>query len=85
MFVMNCNVDAGEKLKYPEQKEKNSKKKNKKFRRNEESEETSISEGLSNNPNDLYNPVKCIECNTLVAVYDTDEVYHFFNVLASYS
>lgn len=31
-----------------------------------------------------YYPVKCTVCNTQVAVYDSDEVYHFFNVLASY-
>lgn len=33
---------------------------------------------------DAYNPVRCSVCNTEVAVYDTDEIYHFFNVLASY-
>jgi len=32
---------------------------------------------------DLYNPVKCRECGTEVAVYDKDEVYHFFNVFPS--
>ncbi|XP_054714569.1 E2F-associated phosphoprotein-like [Uloborus diversus] len=31
-----------------------------------------------------YNPVVCSICNTEVAVYDSEEVYHFFNVLASY-
>lgn len=33
---------------------------------------------------DIYNPVRCSVCNTEVGVYDTDEIYHFFNVLASY-
>ncbi|KFM63818.1 E2F-associated phosphoprotein, partial [Stegodyphus mimosarum] len=33
---------------------------------------------------DIYNPVQCSVCNTEVAVYDKDELYHFFNVLASY-
>jgi hypothetical protein len=28
--------------------------------------------------------VRCTECNTVVGVYDTEEVYHFFNVLASH-
>ncbi|XP_015918514.1 E2F-associated phosphoprotein [Parasteatoda tepidariorum] len=35
-------------------------------------------------PSDVYNPVKCSICNTEVAVYDTEEIYHFFNVIASY-
>ena len=34
---------------------------------------------------DIYHPVKCDVCNTEVGVYDRDEVYHFFNVLASYA
>ncbi|OWF56843.1 E2F-associated phosphoprotein-like [Mizuhopecten yessoensis] len=34
---------------------------------------------------DIFNPVRCTECNTVVGVYDQDEVYHFFNVLASYT
>lgn len=33
---------------------------------------------------DLYHPVMCKICNTKVAVYDSDEVYHFFNVVTSY-
>ena len=33
---------------------------------------------------DNYYPVFCDQCNTQVAVYDTNEVYHFFSVLASY-
>ncbi|XP_076320704.1 E2F-associated phosphoprotein-like [Tachypleus tridentatus] len=33
---------------------------------------------------DIYHPVKCFVCNTEVAVIDKEEVYHFFNVLASY-
>ncbi|KAK2706029.1 hypothetical protein QYM36_016152 [Artemia franciscana] len=31
-----------------------------------------------------YHPVKCGECGTEVAVYDQDEIYHFFNVISSY-
>jgi hypothetical protein len=30
-----------------------------------------------------YHPVRCTVCSTEVGVYDADEVYHFFNVLAS--
>ena len=34
---------------------------------------------------DVYHPVVCSVCNSEVGVYDKDEVYHFFNVLASYA
>lgn len=33
--------------------------------------------------NEIYHPVRCTECNTEVGVYDKDEIYHFFNILAS--
>lgn len=75
MFVMNCTVDSSQQLKYPEPKSKRKKSKKK-------------AEGEAANqivdPNDLFHPVKCDRCSTQVAVYDTDEIYHFFNVLASY-
>ena len=72
MFVMNCTVDHSQQLKYPKQEHKRGKKKQK----------TEVPQGID--PNDLFNPVKCDRCSTQVAVYDRDEVYHFFNVLASY-
>jgi hypothetical protein len=28
--------------------------------------------------------VKCVVCDTKVGVYDKEEVYHFFNVLATW-
>ena len=34
---------------------------------------------------DVYHPVRCAECKTEVGVFDSDEVYHFYNVLASYA
>lgn len=33
---------------------------------------------------EIFHPVMCTICNTKVAVYDKDEVYHFFNVVTSY-
>lgn len=36
-------------------------------------------------PNMDYHPVVCDNCRTEVAMYDQDEVYHFFNVVASHS
>ena len=73
MFVLNCTVDHSQQLKYPKQEQKRKGKKKK------------SEPGPSGvDPNDLFNPVKCDRCTTQVAVYDRDEVYHFFNVLASY-
>ena len=34
---------------------------------------------------DRYHPVRCQDCNTEIAVMDSDEVFHFFNVLPSAS
>ncbi|KAJ1656596.1 hypothetical protein IWQ61_003859 [Dispira simplex] len=32
---------------------------------------------------DLYHPVQCLICDTHVAYFDRDEVYHFFNTIAT--
>ena len=71
MFVMNCEVDHSQHLKYPKAKNKR-----KKGRKNKN--EPMVDE------NDMFNPVKCNRCSTQVAVYDKDEVYHFFNVISSH-
>ena len=36
-------------------------------------------------PDEYYHPVACDTCRTEVAMYDKDEIYHFFNVVASHS
>nr|XP_033807238.1 E2F-associated phosphoprotein isoform X2 [Geotrypetes seraphini] len=73
MFVMNCAVMKEEVLRYqePQKKKKKHCRKKQKMQSGEEQE--------------IYHPVKCTECATEVAVYDKDEVYHFFNVLASHN
>ena len=74
MFVMNCKEDTSKKLTFPVIKSKSKKKgKNK---QNEFSNEI--------DPDEVFNPVKCNQCSTQVAMYDSEEVYHFFNVLASH-
>ncbi|XP_062431916.1 E2F-associated phosphoprotein [Rhea pennata] len=76
MFVMNCSVNKEEILKY----KKKLQKRNKKMRHSKET--TSV---LSNQEEEeIYHPVMCTECSTEVAVMDKDEVFHFFNVLASH-
>lgn len=70
MFVKNCEVDRKETLRcLPSRSSMR--------RRN-------LPEGMSN-PRDIFNPVRCQVCRTEVAVYDCEEVYHFFNVIASFS
>ena len=71
MFVMNCRVDTTQKLKYSLSKSARKKSKLKKKEEEDEGED--------------YNPVKCETCGTEVAVYDKDEIYHFFNVIPSHA
>jgi hypothetical protein len=41
------------------------------------------SEVLQSKESEIYHPVECAECGCNVAVYDAEEVFHFFNVLAT--
>lgn len=74
--MMNCVVNKEEILKYRKKVKKSKKMKHSKeicsIQSNQEEEE-------------VYHPVLCTECSTEVAVTDKDEVFHFFNVLASHS
>ncbi|XP_074765966.1 E2F-associated phosphoprotein [Athene noctua] len=76
MFVMNCIVKKEEILKY----RKKLKKRSKKMKHSKETTSTQSNE----EEEEVYHPVLCTECSTEVAVMDKDEVFHFFNVLASH-
>uniref|UniRef100_H3CAY8 E2f-associated phosphoprotein n=1 Tax=Tetraodon nigroviridis TaxID=99883 RepID=H3CAY8_TETNG len=83
MFVMNCTVTADQVLRY--QRQPDSKQRKRKKRK----VETPPDQAAGPTPagmdaDELYHPVRCSECSTEVAVFDKDEVYHFFNVLASH-
>lgn len=83
MFVMNCTVKADEVLRYQTQSDR--KQRNRKRRK----VETTPDQAAGPTPagmdaDELYHPVCCSECSTEVAVFDKEEVYHFFNVLASH-
>ncbi|XP_073410321.1 E2F-associated phosphoprotein [Dendrobates tinctorius] len=80
MFVMNCIVNKEEVLKFPEQPIKNRRRERKKRK----AASTVSAMETQSKEVDMYHPVKCSECSTEVAVYDKEEVYHFFNVLASH-
>lgn len=92
MFVMNCTVNKEEVLRYkaPQKKQKRPRKKRRHEEQTTEAEVTHVpgttdSRLAGMDEDEVYHPVLCTECSTEVAVYDKDEVYHFFNILASYS
>uniref|UniRef100_A0A672K6N7 E2F-associated phosphoprotein-like n=2 Tax=Sinocyclocheilus grahami TaxID=75366 RepID=A0A672K6N7_SINGR len=94
MFVMNCTVNKEEVLCYKTANKRKQNRHRKKARRESTSTSTEAemesSAGLTDarlagmDEEEIYHPVKCTECSTEVAVYDKDEVYHFFNILASH-
>lgn len=86
MFVMNCTVKREEVLRYKTEQQK--KQRNRKRRRGQKAE-TAAGEAPEPSPagmdaDEVYHPVQCSECSTEVAVFDKEEVYHFFNILASH-
>jgi hypothetical protein len=72
MFVLNCKIlEVGQRMpKSPSRKRGNS--------------AVAGSRQPIGNSEDLQ-PVSCSVCDTEVAVIDTDEVYHFYNVLPSFT
>lgn len=69
---MNCEINLEEQLRYPCGKKKG------KWKRGQKQAE------IEDSP-ELFNSVKCVKCSTQVGVYDKDEIYHFFNVVASHT
>lgn len=94
MFVMNCAVNKEEVLRYKSANKRKQSHCRKKARQESTSTfteaERESNAGLTDarlagmDEEELYHPVKCTECSTEVAVFDKDEVYHFFNILASH-
>ena len=88
MFVMNCKVVEDEVLRYEPSKQQNSGKKRKKAQKGKLVQHTKEADNMTSvdsTSSEHYHPVTCTECTSEVAVYDSDEVYHFFNVLASHA
>lgn len=92
MFVLNCRVEHSKKLIYRNKEEARQQyRRSKKYRQsgatsnnNNNNTDKEIDPSSTNQANDVYFPVHCCQCNTQVALYDTDEVYHFFSVIASH-
>ena len=56
-----------------------------KRRRSAANDSAQVATAAGSASDDVYHPVVCTVCNSEVGVYDSDEVYHFFNVLASHA
>lgn len=80
MFAMNCKIDRSETLTVPL---KISKSKGKRDRKKGLPAEETMS-NVPSSDSDKFFPVRCRVCNSQVAVYDSEEIYHFFNCLASH-
>lgn len=78
MFVLNCRVMRDEVLTYVPKPGKKSRKRQRGAKFRDQSEEVP-----ADSEENQYRPVRCSNCNTEVAVMDTEEVFHFFNVLPS--
>lgn len=88
MFVMNCTVKRDEVLRYKSQPERKQPKNSRKRRRGQRPEapadEAAPPGPAGMDADEIYHPVQCSECSTEVAVFDKEEVYHFFNILSSH-
>ncbi|XP_061599416.1 E2F-associated phosphoprotein [Cololabis saira] len=84
MFVMNCTVKKDEVLRYKNQPDGKRRKRRRGRRTEAEEDEASRRLPAGVDADEVYHPVQCSECCTEVAVFDRDEVYHFFNILSSH-
>ena len=86
MFVQNCSIDFSQELhEQPvNQSKRSSSRRNRSQKGRSEQSEESDETSAESSSNTKYFGVKCDACGTQVAVYDQEEVYHFFNVLASH-
>ena len=72
MFVLNCTILRDQVLHVNPSKKGQKRKKVQ-------------SEAEEEDDSGPYHPVQCTICSTEVAVYDNNEIFHFFNVLPSAS
>lgn len=85
MFVMNCTVKRDEVLRYKDQRGRKPRKRRRGQNTDAPADQaTASTPAMAMGSEEVYHPVNCSECSTEVAVFDKDEVYHFFNILASH-
>lgn len=82
MFVKNCVVDKTQTLNYKPKKQAARKRQQQMV---SDQSADGVEMDVGNKGEDSFHPVKCMECTTEVGVMDKDEVYHFFNVIASHT
>ncbi|KAL3679259.1 hypothetical protein R1sor_022215 [Riccia sorocarpa] len=88
MFVRNCRVVHDEILRLPAERltKRTRKSRKKKLLSGSGSSAPDEPEQEGNQPQDeIFKPVRCVVCETEVALQDSDEVFHFHNVIPSYS
>ncbi|KAG6546076.1 hypothetical protein Mapa_012482 [Marchantia paleacea] len=87
MFVQNCRIVENERLRLPAHRAAKKTRKSKKKSAANESTPLNVPEVDMNasKEDEVYKPVRCTVCDTEVALIDNDEVYHFHNVVPSYS
>ncbi|KAG0227892.1 hypothetical protein BGW41_003637 [Actinomortierella wolfii] len=93
MFVENCRTIENELLRFPKASSTKSQKKKVHQSRVPDTPTTPTQDASASppqfqpddddSPDVVYHPVVCESCNTKVAVVDSDEIYHFFHVIAS--
>ena len=93
MFVSNCKINQDELLKYPKEEFESQALNAKKMRKNKSKAQSVSNEAKEKMESktgeqdfDIFRPVMCQICCTEVGVYEeSEEIYHFFNVLTSHS
>ncbi|EGT39797.1 hypothetical protein CAEBREN_15160 [Caenorhabditis brenneri] len=82
MFVSNCQL-VGEKMAIEKTGKEKRRQRQKARKSGGQADAAATAPVLDES--DLYTQVKCSSCGTIVAMMDSEEIYHFFNVLAGYS
>lgn len=77
MFTFHCEVNMNEPMRIPPQTQQSRTRKN-------VGNSANYGNFQPNHAEEIYHPVRCTVCNTHVAMFDHDEVYHFFNVVTSH-
>ncbi|KAF9159284.1 hypothetical protein DFQ26_006736 [Actinomortierella ambigua] len=93
MFVENCRTIQNEALKFPKAPSTKAQQKKAMHPAKAPTADTTtdptpdapdtVPQFHPDSPDVFYHPVVCESCNTKVAVVDSDEIYHFFHVIAS--
>jgi len=76
MFTVNCKIDTSQRMKAPLKMNRSKSKK--------PTASSQLEEPTENTQEETFYPVRCTACDTHVAMYDNEEVFHFFNIVTSH-